>query len=78
MKDAAHSVGRLRVDALSRGMDELAIAYGWSQIRLNEEKIGRQMTDLERYRMALAALDRGTLSATHGSAASQAHALWAK
>lgn len=52
MDEAANSIGLLRQDALDRGMPDLAIAYGWSQIRLNEEHIGRQMTKLEIYKMA--------------------------
>jgi len=52
MDDTAKSIGRLRQDALDRGMLDLGVVYGWSQIRLNEEAIGRQMTKLELYKMA--------------------------
>ena len=42
-----NSIGKLRRDAIKRGMQELAIAYGWSEIRMKEEKLERKMTQIE-------------------------------
>lgn len=51
MEQIAKSIDTLRRDAIEREMSDLAIVYGWSQIRLNEEAIGRQMTRIEKYRL---------------------------
>lgn len=51
MDDLIKSIGRLRQDALDRGMLDLCVVYGWSQILLGEEQIDRQMTKLEQYKM---------------------------
>lgn len=37
MSDARDTIIRLRTDAIDRGLTELALAYGWSAIRLGEE-----------------------------------------
>jgi hypothetical protein len=52
MDEVAKSILVLRKDALARGMDDLAIVYGWSAIRLYDENIGRQITQIELYRLA--------------------------
>ena len=44
MSDVEKSLGVLRNDAIARGMLELAITYGWSMLRLGDERIARQMT----------------------------------
>lgn len=43
----------LRDDALAHRpkMDELAIVYGWSMIRLGQEILGREMDALDLYRL---------------------------
>ena len=51
-KQEYETLKRLRSDALDRGMHELAIAYGWSAIRVGEEILGREMTQLEIYKLA--------------------------
>jgi hypothetical protein len=43
------AIDLLRRDALDREMLDLAVVYGWSQIRINETIIGRKMTELELY-----------------------------
>lgn len=40
----------LRNDAIERGMLDLAIVYGYSQIKTREEFLNTQMTDKERYK----------------------------
>lgn len=39
IKQTQAAIVRLRQDAIARGMSELAIAYGWSAIRLGAERI---------------------------------------
>jgi hypothetical protein len=43
----------LRDDALTRRpmMDDLAIVYGWSMIRIGEQILGREMTAIDLYSM---------------------------
>lgn len=43
----------LRNDALIRSpqMDDLAIAYGWSMIRIGQEILGREMDAIDLYRL---------------------------
>ena len=45
------AIGKLRADAIERGLSDLAIAYGWSQIRLREELLGRRLADIDRYKL---------------------------
>ena len=39
MKDIESSFNFLRQDAFDRGLLDLAIVYGWSKIRLSDDKI---------------------------------------
>jgi len=39
LKNMVGVITALRKDAIARGMDELAMAYGWSAIRLGGELI---------------------------------------
>lgn len=55
MKELQRSLKILRNDAIERRLGDLAIVYGWSEIRLGEQILNRQMTDSERYRMCLQA-----------------------
>lgn len=43
----------LRNDALARRpqLDDLAIAYGWSMIRIGQEILGREMDAMDLYRL---------------------------
>lgn len=43
MKEIAKSIGLLRRDAIERGMQELAITYGWSEIQLKAEILNSMM-----------------------------------
>lgn len=52
MRKIHETINELRRDALERDMTDLAIAYGWSAIRLGEEYLKREMTQLEIYRLA--------------------------
>lgn len=53
MKEVKDSICALREDAIARGMQELAIVYGWSAIRLSEQILQRKMSDVEMYRLAM-------------------------
>lgn len=50
-KAALATLQKLRNDALARDMSDLAIAYGWSMIRLGQEILGREMSALDLYRL---------------------------
>lgn len=52
MNQEIEELKRLRNDAIERGMQELAIVYGWSAIRLGQELLQRQLTQIELYRLA--------------------------
>ena len=41
------SLRKLRDDAISRGMLELAIVYGWSGLELYDEEITERLQELE-------------------------------
>lgn len=41
MAGMADTIERLRADALARGMQELAIVYGWSLIQARQHEIDR-------------------------------------
>lgn len=45
MRRPAEQIWRLRQDAIERGMQELAIAYGWLALRIEKEIIGRMIAD---------------------------------
>ena len=47
------SISILRHDAMARGMDELAIVYGWSEIRISDQILLRKVVENERYRACL-------------------------
>jgi hypothetical protein len=49
-RTVAESLTYLRNDALSLGMKDLAIVYGWSVIRLKAQEINEQALRLSRYK----------------------------
>jgi hypothetical protein len=44
------AIRRLHQDALARGMHELAVAYGWSALRLGVEDIEASLARLRRFK----------------------------
>jgi len=38
----------LRLDAIERGLNELAIVYGWSLVRLADESLGEKLVQFVR------------------------------
>lgn len=52
-KDVLRSLQLLRNDALARRpqMGDLAIAYGWSMIKIGERILGREMDAMDLYRL---------------------------
>jgi hypothetical protein len=52
-KQILKSLQLLRNDALARRpvMDDLALAYGWSMIRIGQDILGREMNAMDLYRL---------------------------
>jgi hypothetical protein len=49
MADMAGTMERLRADALARGMQDLAVVYGWSLIQVRQHEIDRLTERLKRH-----------------------------
>lgn len=48
----ADAIKLLRNDALDRGMKDLAICYGWTLIRLEQERVDHVLREIQQNRLA--------------------------